>query len=155
MALSPDKDTAAAQIVKSYQDRRTQRSGLFKRMQEVRDHYNGDVVVPLPELDEAERPAIPNLIAQGIDSFAMRVASTLPRITYPSLRPGIQVADNRANDRRMANQGWWDMNKMGTKVRRRARHLTAYGMSAMSLSPVSLDPSDKRKIPHWRVRNPL
>jgi hypothetical protein len=155
MALSPDKDTAAVQVVSMYQERRTHRSGLFKRMQEVRDHYNGDVIVPLPELDEAEKPAIPNLIAQGIDSFAMRVASTLPRITYPSLRPGIGTADTRAADRTKANQGWWAMNKMGTKVRRRARHLTAYGMTTVSLSPVSLDPADKRQIPHWRVRNPL
>ena len=121
----------------------------------IRDSYNGDVIVPLPELDEAEKPAIPNLIAQGIDAFAMRVASVIPDIQYPSLRPGIQVADNRARYRRLANLGWWDMNKMTTKVRRRSHHLTAYGMSAVSLSPVSLDPNDKRNIPHWRVRNPL
>ena len=155
MPVSFDDDKAAGQIVTMYQERRSQRSGQFRRMQEIRDHYNGDVIVPLPELDEAEKPAIPNLIAQGIDAFAMRVASVLPDVQYPSLRPGIQVADNRARDRRLANLGWWDMNRMGTKVRRRARHLTAYGMSAVSLSPVSLDPSDQRKIPHWRVRNPL
>lgn len=155
MALSIDNDKAAAQIVTMYQDRRSGRSAMFRRMQEIRDHYNGDVIVPLPELDEAEKPAIPNLIAQGIDQFAMRVASVLPDIQYPSLRPGIQVADNRARDRRLANIGWWDMNKMSTKIRRRARHLTAYGMSAVSLSPVALDPADKRKIPFWRVRNPL
>lgn len=155
MALSPDNDKAAGQIVTMYQERRMSRSGSFRRMQEIRDHYNGDVIVPLPELDEAEKPAIPNLIAQGIDQFAMRVASIVPDIQYPSLRPGIQVADNKARDRRLANLGWWDMNKMGTKVRRRSRHLTAYGMSAVSLSPVSLDPNDKRQIPHWRVRNPL
>ena len=155
MALSPDNDKAAGQIVTMYQERRMSRSGMFRRMQEVRDHYNGDVIVPLPELDEAEKPAIPNLIAQGIDQFAMRVASTLPNISYPALRPGIQASENKAMDRKRANWGWWEMNKMGTKVRRRARHLTAYGMSAVSLSPVSLDPQDKRQIPFWRVRNPL
>ena len=155
MALAPDNDKAAGQIVTMFQQRRMNRSGIFKRMAEVRDHYNGDVIVPLPELDEAERPAIPNLIAQGIDSFAMRVASVLPDIQYPALRNGIQVSENKAYDRRLANLGWWDMNKMTTKVRRRARHLTAYGMSAISLSPVALDPSDRRQIPFWRVRNPL
>ena len=155
MALSPDNEKAAAKIVSLYQERRSQRSGLFRRMQEIRDHYNGDVIVPLPELDDAEKPAIPNLIASGIDQFAMRVASVMPDIQYPSLRPGIQIADNRARERRLANVGWWDMNRMSVKVRRRARHLTAYGMSAVSLSPVSLDPNDKRNIPHWRVRNPL
>ena len=155
MALSPDNDKAAGQIVTMYQERRMNRSGIFKRMAEVRDHYNGDVIVPLPELDDAEKPAIPNLIAQGIDQFSMRVASVLPDIQYPALRNGIQVSENKAHDRRLANLGWWDMNKMTTKVRRRARHLTAYGMSAISLSPVALDPADRRQIPFWRVRNPL
>ena len=155
MALSYDKNEAASQIVRLYQSRRRDRGALFARMDEIRRHYNGDIIIPLPELDDMEKPAIPNLIAQGIDQFAMRVASILPDIHYPSLRPGIQVADNKARDRRLANLGWWEMNKMGTKIRRRARYLTAYGMSAVSLSPVSADPQDKREIPHWRVRNPL
>lgn len=155
MALAPDDVKASGQIVNLYNKRIMERSGLFRRMKEIRDHYNGDVLVPLPELDDAERPAIPNLIAQAIDQFAMRVSSVVPDINYPSLRPGIQLHDNRARDRRLATLGWWDMNSMQTKVRRRSRHLTAYGMSAVSLSPVPIDPSDKREIPFWRVRNPL
>lgn len=155
MALSYDNDEAASQIVVLYQGRRRDRGALFSRMDEIRRHYNGDIVVPLPELDEMEKPAIPNLIAQGIDQFAMRVASVMPDISYVPVRPGIQVSENKARDRRLANIGWWDMNKMGTKLRRRSRHLTAYGMTIVSLSPVSIDASDERKIPHWRVRNPL
>lgn len=155
MALSFDNDKAGGQIVAMYQERRRDRAGIFNRMDDVRRHYNGDVTVPLPELDETERPAIPNLIAQGIDQFATRVASTMPNIYYPALRPGIQASENKARDRRLANLGWWEMNRMTTKIRRRARHLTAYGMSAVSISPVSLDPNDKREIPFWRVRNPL
>jgi hypothetical protein len=153
VALSPENEKAAAQIVSMYQDRRKERGALFGRMEEIRRHYNGDIIVP--ELDEMEKPAIPNLIAQGIDQFAMRVASVMPDITYMPVRPGIQVSENRARDRRLANLGWWDMNKMNTKLRRRARHLTAYGMSAVSLSPVSVEHHDQRHIPHWRVRNPL
>ena len=155
MALSYDNGDAAAQIVTLFQSRKRERGALFVRMDEIRRHYNGDIIIPLPELDDMEKPAIPNLIAQGIDQFAMRVASVLPDISYIPVRPGIQASENKARDRRLANVGWWDMNKMGTKLRRRARHLTAYGMSVVTLSPVSLDPSDRRDIPHWRVRNPL
>src|ERR1017187_7064435 len=139
MPLSPDDDQAASQVQSLKEERAKNRAGIFNRMAEVRDHYNGDVLVPLPELDEAERPAIPNLIAQGIDAFAMRVASTLPDIHYQSLKPGINVADNRADDRRKANVGWWSMNHQTTKIRRRSRHLTAYGMTAVSISPVPVD----------------
>lgn len=155
MALSFDNTQAAAQIVTLLQQRRRDRGALFGRMDEIRRHYNGDIIIPLPELDDMEKPAIPNLISMGIDQFAMRVASVMPDVSYMPVRPGIQVSENKARDRRLANLGWWDMNKMATKIRRRSRHLTAYGMTAVSLSPVSLDPTDKREIPHWRVRNPL
>ena len=155
MALSFENSKAAAQIVTLLQQRRRDRGALFGRMEEIRRHYNGDIIVPLPELDDMEKPAIPNLISMGIDQFAMRVASVMPDIQYMPTRPGIQLSENKARDRRMANLGWWDMNKMTVKIRRRSRHLTAYGMTAVSLSPVSLDPTDKRQIPHWRVRNPL
>lgn len=155
MSLSADNVSAAAEVVQMWQTRRRDRGALFGRMDEIRRHYNGDIIVPLPELDDMEKPAIPNLIAQGIDQFAMRVASTMPDVSYMPLRPGIQNSENRARDRRLATLGWWDMNRMSTKLRRRSRHLTAYGMTAVSLSPVSLDPTDKREIPHWRVRNPL
>jgi len=155
VALSFDNDKAAAQVVTMYQERRKDRGGLFSKMEDIRRHYNGDIIIPLPELDDMEKPAIPNLIAQGIDQFAMRVASVIPDISYMPVRPGIQVSENRARDRRLANLGWWDMNKMGTKLRRRARHLTAYGMSAVTISPVSVYHDDQRDIPHWRVRNPL
>jgi len=155
MALQSNNLSAATEIVKLYQDRKRERGAMFGRMNDIRNHYNGDIVIPLPELDEMEKPSVPNLIAAGIDQFAMRVASVMPDIAYLPIRPGIQVSENRARDRRLANLGWWDMNKMGVKLRRRARHLTAYGMSAVSLSPVSVYDNDQREMPHWRVRNPL
>jgi len=145
----------AEEIVNLYHMRRNERSPYISKMEEVRRHYNGEIVVPLPELDELEKPAVANLISQGIDQFAMRVASVMPDIAFPALRPGIQVSENKARDRRMAALGWWDMNKIGMKQRRRARFMTAYGCSPVSISPVSLDPNDKRQIPHWRPRNPL
>ena len=77
MALSFDNDKAAAQVVTMYQERRKDRGGLFSKMEDIRRHYNGDIIIPLPELDDMEKPAIPNLIAQGIDQFAMRVASVI------------------------------------------------------------------------------
>ena len=146
---------SAEQIAQLYHQRRLERSPYFQRMDEVRRHYNGSITVPLPELDELEKPAVANLVAQGIDQFAMRVASVLPDISYPPLRPGIQQSETKARERRLANLGWWDMNKMPSKIRRRARYMTAYGCSPVSISPVSIDQHDGRKIPFWRARNPL
>lgn len=153
--LSTDNEMAANDILSLYRERQIQRGTYVTRMEKIRDVYNGDLHVYLPEMDKEERSAVPNLIAQGIDQYSMRVASTRPNLWYPSFRPGFKGHDQDAEDRRNANLGWWDMNKWDLLVRRRARHLSAYGSSAVSLSPVSLDPTDKREIPHWRVRNPL
>ena len=146
---------SAEEIVSLYRQRLKERSPFINQMEEVRRHYNGDVVVPLPELDELEKPAVANLISQGIEQFSMRVASVMPDVSFPALRPGIQASEDKAYDRRMATLGWWDMNRMPIKMRRRARYMTAYGSSPITISPVALDPNDRRAIPFWRPRNPL
>lgn len=145
----------AEEIVNLYHQRSRERAPVIQRMDEARRHYNGEIVVPLPELDDLEQPAVANLIAQGIDQFSMRIASVMPDVSFPALRPGIQASEDKARQRRMATLGWMDMNKYAMKMRRRARFMTAYGSSPVSISPVSLDPNDKRKIPYWRPRNPL
>ena len=150
-----DNDEAAREILTRYRERQMARGTDIVRMERVRDAYTGDINIYLPELDKEEQSAVPNLIAQGIDQYSMRVASVRPDIWYPSFRPGFKGHDQAADDRRNANLGWWDMNNWDLQVRRRARHLSAYGSTCVSLSPVSLDPTDKRHIPHWRVRNPL
>ena len=146
---------SAEDIVSLYIQRKKDRAPLINRMDEARRHYNGEIVVPLPELDDIEKPAIANLIAQGIDQFSMRIASVMPDVSFPALRPGFQVSEDKAYERRMATLGWIDMNKMPMKMRRRARFMTAYGCSPVSISPVALDPNDHRQIPFWRPRNPL
>jgi hypothetical protein len=117
--------------------------------------YDGDMAVALPELDENEKPAAVNLLGPGLDQLAMRVASVLPDQSWPSLRDGIQKSTDLARSRRKANLAWWDMNDMKLNLRLRARHLLGYGTSAVTLSPVSNSPFDKRQIPHWHVRDPL
>ena len=145
----------AEEIVSLYRQRVKERSPYINRMDDVRRHYNGDVVVPLPELDDMEKPAVANLVAQGIEQFSMRVASVMPDVSFPALRPGIQASEDKAYDRRMAVLGWWDMNKMPMKMRRRARYMTAYGTAPVSISPIAMDSNDRRGIPFWRPRNPL
>lgn len=153
--LPVDDHEAAIKLRKEFETRRRDRGEIIARMETMSAYYANSVPVVLPELDEDEKPAVANLIYVGIESYSTRIASTMPNIIYPSLHPGYTTADNRARDRRLANTGWWKMNNMKVKVRRRARYYTAYGCAPVSISPVSVDPTDKRKIPFWRVRNPL
>jgi len=145
----------AEEIVHLYRIRLSERGDYLKRMGDISRHYNNEVTVPLPELDANEKPAVANLLAQGIDQFSLRVASVMPDVQFPALRGHIEGSVEKARQRRLATLGWFDMNDMNMKMRRRARYQVAYASAPVSISPVSLNANDKREIPFWRVRNPL
>ena len=154
--MLPSEDhLAAGHIYELYHERKLGRASIFNTMDDIRRHYHGEVMVPLPELDDQERPAVANLIYQGIEQFSLRAASTTPDVKFPPLRPGIDVSEKKARNRRLASLGWLDMNKTDHKLRRRFRHLVSYGATVCVMSPVPLNHHDKRRIPFWQVRDPL
>ena len=142
-------------IVALYYQRRQKRQPMMDKRIQVLEQYNGETLVPLPELDQQNKPAVANLLGLGLDQFAQRIASVLPDIQYPSLRPGFQTWDEKARQSRLANLGWWDMNRMALLEYKRARFLLAFASCPVSIHPTSPSASDKRKIPHWRIRSPL
>lgn len=138
------------EIIDMLQERKQAQSPILATMARLRDAYNGDIVVPLPEMDRKEQAAVANLISTGLDQSAMRIASTMPNLYYPPVKIGDQASEKRAGTRRDANLGWWEANKMPLKLRRRARHLIGY-----TSSPVILRPDSKRGIARWELRSPL
>lgn len=137
-------------ILALYQQRKRNQAPGLAKMRAVRDQYNGDIVIPLPEIDRSESPAVANILNLGLDQTAKRIASTVPDVYYPPTRPGIKVSEGRARTRRLATLGWWEQNRQRLKLRRRARWLIGY-----SSAPVVLRPDLERKIPYWSIRNPL
>ena len=123
---------------------------MIARMEQIREAYNGDLAIPMAELSAYEKAAVPNLVAQGIDQTATRIASTIPNILYPPTKPGVRREEENARKRRAANLGWWEQNNMELKLRRRARWLQGY-----ACAPVCIRPSGKSNIPTWYVRDPL
>jgi hypothetical protein len=119
-------------------------------MRRVRDLANGDVVVPLNELDRNAKTNVANLLVQGLDQMSMRVSSTMPNPYFPPIKEGSENAKKMARMRKKAMLGFWDENRMQMKLRRRARHLLAY-----SQSPVFLKPDFGTLTPKWEIRNPL
>lgn len=137
-------------LVSLYNQRRKDQGPVLARMREVRDAYNGDMVIPLPDMDSAEKPMVANLIVTGLDQTAMRIASTKPDVIYPSVRPGMKEHDERARTRRMATLGWYQQNRLHLKQRRRARYLQGY-----ATCPVVIRPNFQWGMPEWHVRDPL
>lgn len=114
----------------------------------IRQVYNGEYPLTLPELETNEKPSIANLIQSGVDQHATRIASTVPNIICPPLKPTKQGID-RADDRRLTLQAWWYQNHVPRMLRRRARHLVGYAST-----PVMLQPGTDG-CPKWEVRDPL
>ena len=119
-------------------------------MREVRDLANGDVVIPLSELDRNARTNVANLLVQGLDQTSMRIASTMPMPFFPPIKQGNIDSQEMARLRKKIILSYWDHNKMNLKMRRRARHFLAY-----SSSPVMLRPDFRKLQPTWSIRNPL
>lgn len=137
-------------IINLYTQRKRALDPRIARMAELRSAYEGDIAVPLPDLGKTEKPMVANLIAQGLDQVSMRIASTMPDVRCLPLRPGIQLSEAKADDRRAAILGWWSMNRMALMQRQRARWLVGY-----ACSPVVLRPDAERSIPRWQCRDPL
>lgn len=141
---------SAGEIVALWKERRQSRSVIIERMRQVRDHYNADIAIALPELDENEKAAVANLVQLGLDQTAMRISSLMPDVRYPAVRPGIKSSEQRAMDRRRANLGWWQASKVDLLMDRRARHYVGY-----ACAPVAVVPDFQRGIPCWQLRDPL
>jgi len=144
MSRSPEE------IVNLWEQRKKAQMPWMETAREVKQMYNGDVVVPLPELDEAEKPAVANLLQQGLDQTAMRIASTQANPYFQPQKFGVDFQIKQAQTRRRVMLGMWEQNEMPIKDRRRARHLIGY-----SSTPVQLEPNFDRKMPIWTVRDPL
>lgn len=119
-------------------------------MREVRDTYNGDVVIPLPEISKHEQATVANLTQQGLDQIARRVASVIPNLTFPPLRPGKQASEDRADTRRKVTYGWWEQNSMRKVLARRSRFFLGYASA-----PVLIRPDMRLGGPRWEPVSPL
>lgn len=143
MALTP------VEIYSLYDERRKRLAPAHARAIEVRDTVNGDLILAVPEIAGYDKPAVANLMQQGLEQMAMRISSTIPNVYCPSVKIE-KNAEEQARDRRHVILGWWEENRFILKQQKRARHYLAY-----ATSPVVIRPDFKRGIPVWQVRDPL
>ena len=119
-------------------------------MRTLRDYYNGDVIVPLPEINSDEKSAVANLLAQGLDQTAMRIASTRPDIYCPPLDPARKRSRDNSDIKRKALFGWWENSRMDLQLAKRARYLIGYSNTVTQLRW-----NNETGCPEWHLRDPL
>lgn len=141
---------SAEQVLSMYQDRKQNRGPILAQMQELRNIYNAEVVLPMPEMDKAEKSMVANLVSQGLDQSAMRVASYMPGVSFLLAEVSNKTAEKIARKQKDAVMAWWHENKIKLKQRRRARWLLGYAMA-----PVIVKPDWRKRIPKWVLMEPL
>lgn len=125
-------------IVETMWARRSADADGLRLMQEVQRRYNGDIVVPMPDVrGEPELvPPTPQIVANAIDHLSMRAASTHPVITCPAVDDTVELHRKRAATRRRALYATWYENTLAeVKLRRAYRQYHAYGTFALVVVP--------------------
>lgn len=135
-----ERDDKFAQVVATVQRRRDLDHRRITDMIDVRDRYNGDWVMPLPEIDDQEDlPApVPYMIAEAIDQNAMRAASVMPAIEVPAVTANgrtRETARGYARIRRRALYANWDYSALQVVLFRSFRHFVGYGSNALEVVP--------------------
>jgi hypothetical protein len=118
------------------------------RMEQVRAVYDGEHKVELPEVDGMAAPPVPNILAQGVDQMAGRIASVQPSVRVVPTQPG-RRAERRAKTAASVLGAWMSADRLPLKQVQRARHLTAYGCTATVMSW-----NRKEHRPTWEIRQP-
>lgn len=129
-------DDRAAEIAAIMSARRMNDATLIKEMKLTRDRVNGDIVIPLPDVDTQGQGPFPNLMLQGIEQNALRGASVIPNLVADPLDWGSNPSRTRAERRRKGVKAMWDRsNLIESFLPRSFRHLVAYGTFAAVAVP--------------------
>lgn len=121
----------------------------LRAMRETAMLHDDQIVVPMPDMNAAQKPYFANLIAQAVDQGGMRIGSVRPALKVPSINPGHDRADRNAALARKALLGMWSENGMERKLRRRARQLQAYACTPVVVLP------DNKRVARWEVRHAM
>jgi len=137
------------QIVTS---RRASDAPWKRQMQAVKQQYNGDYIIPLPEVKGSPETQglSPALVSSAIDNNALRAASQSAQIFCPATDQTLKGAVKRAATRQRAIAAGWSESKMPMILRRYYRHYSGYGTGAMIVQP-----DFKRGLARYALRDPL
>lgn len=136
-----------------YRERRGAQSPYLEDSRRFTMAHDGEMVVPLPEMDANETNTMANILKGALNQQAMRIAASSPDCFYPPTRPGFETHEKRAREKRQVTHGWWYHNGLRLKDRLRARWLIGYAAAPVHLRPPRS--ADRYRIPQWEPRSPL
>lgn len=132
--------------------RRAQDTLVKQQMILVQRAYNGDYVIPLPDVVGSPelRAMAPQLVSDAIDNRAMAAASYLPDVFCPAGVPSQVTSMKKAMIRQRATEAWWAESRMGIVLRKYFRHLGGYATGALIV-----EADYEYGFPRVKLRDPL
>lgn len=127
-----------AQLLALWKQRERDAGPKRARDRESLEYFEGNVAVPLPEMDTITRTAVANLMLSGMTALSQRVASTRPMCDF-AMDGTSRAAQKRQRAKRRAMTGMWDENRLHLQDRQRARWLFAYATSPVVVRPCYLN----------------
>ena len=133
-----DKRKKFEEIVSIMTQRRLAQTPLLTAMVKVRDRFNGDYIIPMPNTSDetAMTPTMPAVIANAIENTALRAASMQPNIICPAIDNTQQTGARSleyADIRKRALAYTWHQSKWELGSRRAFRHLAGYYTAAIDV----------------------
>lgn len=144
------REPEAEDILALYRQRQAAQGPDIQRMREIQAVMNNEMVLPISEIRDDERPAVANLASQGMAQMGRRIASVDPAVIFPVLRPGVKGSHEDARNRQRIVTSWHYENDLRILRGQRARQFLAY-----ACCPVVIKPNNKKGIPCWYNRHPL
>lgn len=116
----------APEIAQLFWDYRTANHDRKLQMRRVANSNDGTVIIPLPELNAVEAPAVANLTLKGIEGYAQRFSSVQPDVAF---LPAKLTKDSRklATLQTRRVQHWWQQDKMSLIDAQAGRYIFGYG----------------------------
>ena len=142
-------------IVRLVKDMQVQQGPVLSRMKDILDRYDGDWILPMPDIDKEPNlpPLTPALIAEAVDSMAMRAASVRPTNIFPAIDPRKDTGRRSreySDIRRKIVAATYDNSKWNLGRRRYYRQLAAYHTCSLVVLP-----DFNNGLPRIEIRDPL
>ncbi len=139
----------AQQIAEMFWLYRTEDHDLKLRMRQIAEIADGDVAIPLPELNAVDRPAVANLTHVGIQHMSQRMSSVQPGVEFTP-RKLTKAERDAAEMRTKVVHHWWQADRMPLLDAQAGRYLFAYGTA-----PGRIDVHLQEERPFLSLPSPL
>lgn len=143
------------EITRIVKDLQMQQGPVLTRMKDILDRYDGDWILPLPDIDKEPNlpPLTPALVADAVDNMAMRASSVRPVNIFPAIDPRKDTGRRSreyADKRRKIVAATYHNSKWNLGRRRYYRQLAAYHTCSLVVLPDFVT-----GLPKIEVRDPL